>query len=185
MREKGGAMKSSVLLSALSVLLLWAAPAGAQNGDEPVEVRVDGLDPSPYGVSVTLRAFKTDEELHVMIGLSEGQAIARALGRQKPPRPMTHDLMKSLLDATGWQVQRVIIRDLVQESSGATFLADVVLEKNGTTQVIDARPSDAMALAVRTNAKIYVNPLVFVLERQQLEKEELEEGGPSEDILHL
>jgi bifunctional DNase/RNase len=177
-----------IILSIVSTLALCAAPLQAQRGDEAIEVRVDGLDPSPYGVSVTLRAFQTDEELHLMIGMNEGQAIARALGRQKPPRPMTHDLMKSLLDATGWRVQKVVIRDLVQERTGATFLADLVLERDGETQVIDARPSDAMALAVRTNAKIFVNPVVFLLEQQQMEREqplEPEEGEAKEDTLHL
>jgi bifunctional DNase/RNase len=167
---------------------LAAQQAPQETNDRLVEVRVDGLDPTPYGVSVKLRAFQTDEELHLMIGMSEGQAIARALGRQKPPRPMTHDLMKSILDTTGWRVQKVIIRDLVEErGGGATYLADLVLERNGATQVIDARPSDAMALAVRTNAKIYVEPMVFILEQQHLEKEQPPEPGEEkkEDILHL
>ena len=182
-------MKPAILLSVAWMAVLCAAPLSAQRAKEgateAVEVRVDGMDPTPYGVSITLRAFQSDETLHLMIGMNEGQAIARALGRQKPPRPMTHDLMKSLLDATGWRVQKVVIRDLVEERTGATYLADLVVEKNGETKVIDARPSDAMALAVRTNAKIYVNPVVFLLERQHEEQVPSPEEQNKEDTLHL
>jgi bifunctional DNase/RNase len=139
----------------------------AQQRDDAVEVTVGDLQATPYGVSVTLKASQSDEVLHMMIGVNEGEAIARALSHRTPPRPMTHDLITAILDKLGWHVQKVLIRDI----SGDTFLADLVLEKNGQTEVIDSRPSDAMAIAVRTDAKIFVSPEVFKAERQREEQE--------------
>ena len=141
----------------------------AQQRLEAVEVRVEDLRATPYGISITLRSPVSGEPLHMMIGVSEGESIARALSHRDPPRPMTHDLITTILGRTGWRVQRVLIRGL----SGSTFLADLVLEKNGETEIIDSRPSDAMAIAVRNDAKIFVNPEVFELERQR-EQQELE-----------
>jgi bifunctional DNase/RNase len=167
---------------AMVVILFWsvalaATSASAQQRREAVEVQVDDLQPTPYGVSITLRAARSEEILHMLIGVPEGEAIARALSHRRPPRPMTHDLITTILGRTGWRVQRVLIRGI----SGSTFLADLILEHNGQTEVIDSRPSDAMAIAVRSDAKIYVNPEVFEMERQR-EQQELERP-PSEESL--
>lgn len=152
----------------------------AQRRNEPVEVTVGGMEATPYGVSVTLRASQSRDAIRMMIGISEGEAIARALRHQRTPRPMTHDLLKAFLDRNGWRVQKVLIRDL----AGGTFLADVTLERNGETQVYDARPSDAMAIGLRYDAKIYVNREVFELQRKGEEGEK--ELKPSEpDTLRL
>jgi bifunctional DNase/RNase len=161
------------------------APAqGTRGASDPVEVSVEDLQATPYGVSITLRSAASSDVLNMMIGVTEGQAIARALRHEKTERPMTHDLMKTVLDRNGWRVQKVLIRDLTQSSrAGGTFLADLVLEKGGQTQVYDARPSDAIALGLRYDAKILVNPEVFELLRQQ---EEPAEPKPSEpDSLRL
>ena len=163
------------------LLLVWSialAPPflSAQQRREAVEVQVDDLQPTPYGVSVTLRAARSDDLLHMLIGVPEGEAIARALSHRNPPRPMTHDLIATILGRTGWHVQRVLIRGI----SGTTFLADLVLERDGETATIDSRPSDAMAIAVRSDAKIYVNPEVFEIERQR-ERQELE--PPAEESM--
>jgi bifunctional DNase/RNase len=147
----------------LSLLLL---PLKAQRRSEPVEVSVEDLQATPYGVSITLRSAESREVLNMMIGVAEGQAIARALRHEKTERPMTHDLLKAVLDHNGWRVQKVLIRNL----AGRTFLADLVLEKAGQTQVYDSRPSDAIAIGLRYDAKIYVNREVFDQQRQEEEK---------------
>jgi len=175
-------MNRNKLLAIVWILAVSAAPVLAQRRNDAVEVKVDNLEATPVGVSITLRASNSDQELHMMIGVSEGEAIARAMDNQKPPRPMTHDLIKMILDRTGWQVQKVVIRAI----SGNTYLADLVLQKKGETQVLDARPSDAMAVALRCGAKIYVNPEVFDVERQRNQPEHPEQETPSgEQGLHI
>lgn len=166
----------------LPILLLaaFALPLRAQRRIEAVEVTVGDLQATPYGVSITLRASQSRDSIHMMIGLSEGESIARALRHQKMPRPMTHDLLKAFLDRGGWRVQKVLIRDLAD----GTFFADLVLERAGETQVFDARPSDAMAIGLRYDAKIYVNPQVF--EQQRKGEEEQQQRRLSEpDTLRL
>ena len=145
-----------------------------------MEVRIVELEPTPAGVSITLRAVSSRDSIHMMIGFTEGESIMRAMSRQRTRRPMTHDLFKSFLDRNGWTVQKILIRDLSQ----GTFLADLTLEKGQETQVYDARPSDAMAIGVRYGAKIYVNEDVFGREKENEEKQK--EVKPSEpDTLRL
>ena len=164
----------------LSTLFL---PLKAQPRGEPVEVTVGDMEATPIGVSVTLRASGSKDAIHIMIGMAEGEAIARALRHQSTPRPMTQDLLKAILDRNGWRVQKILIRDL----AGGTFLADVILEKNGETQVYDSRPSDAMAIGLRYNAKIYVNREVFELERkgEEGDREEKKPKSSDPDTLRL
>jgi uncharacterized protein len=168
-REGTKSMRPIVILFLLWTFAVPATALLAQQPDNGVEVTVGDLQATPYGVSVTLKASRSDEVLHMMIGVNEGEAIARALSHRTPPRPMTHDLIAAILDKLGWHVEKVLIRDI----SGDTFLADLVLEKNGQTEVIDSRPSDAMAIAVRTDTKIFVSPEVFKME-QQREQQELQ-----------
>ena len=179
-------MKQIIFLFLIWIVASGVLPLSAQQPASAVEVKVDDLQATPYGISITLRASRSDELLHMLIGVSEGEAIARALSHRTPPRPMTHDLITAILGRTGWRVQWVLIRGI----RDATFLADLVLEKNGETAVIDARPSDAMAIAVRSDAKIFVNPEVFELERSQERQErnkqpKEETTPPAGEGLHL
>lgn len=151
----------------------------AQRREEGVEVKVENLEATPVGVSITLRAAATRETLQMMIGFAEGQSIARAMQHQKSERPMSHDLFKSFLDRNGWRVQKVLIRDL----QGGTFLADLTLENDSdhATQVYDARPSDAMAIGLRYGAKIFVSPQVFEAQKKhQREGEKQIRSKPDE-----
>lgn len=151
----------------------------AQQRDEGVEVEVQGLEATPIGIAITLRATDKPEALHLMIGFPEGQSIARALQHQKADRPMSHDLFKAFLDRNGWRAQKVLIRDMKE----GTFLADLTLEKDNETQVYDARPSDALAIGIRYGAKIYVNPQVFEKQKQgQGEEEQEEKTAPPEQL---
>jgi len=91
--------------------------------------------------------------LPVVIGLSEVNAIKMKLGGIKPPRPLTHDLLLSTIEQLGARVDSILI-DRLQNN---TFYAKLKLKSNGTKEVlIDARPSDAVALALRANATIQV-----------------------------
>ena len=156
----------------ISLLVLWCVSSmvvRAQRRDDGVEVNIDDLEATPVGVSITLRSSDSRETLHMMIGFTEGQSIARAMRHEKTERPMSHDLFKAFLDRNGWHVQKVLIKDL----KAGTFIADLTLEgKDHETQVYDARPSDAMAIGIRYGAKIFVNRQVFEQQKKGEDQEE-------------
>lgn len=95
--------------------------------------------------------------LPVWIGLYEGGAIGMALAGQQFPRPLTHDLVVNIVKELGAVIKNISITDLTD----STFYAQIVLEKDGKKIVIDARPSDAVAVAVRVQADIFVEERVF------------------------
>ncbi len=95
--------------------------------------------------------------LPIIIGGYEAQAIALEMEGIKPPRPLTHDLLKTFVDNLGATVVEVIVSELKEN----TFFAKIILEASSLTNEIDARPSDAIALAVRTAAPIYVRESVM------------------------
>lgn len=93
----------------------------------------------------------------IVIGIVEIFAIDRRLKGIKPARPMTHDLLASVIDSLGAQIEKIVINDLRNH----VFYARVHLSLNGQTVEIDSRPSDAIALGVATDAPIYVAEHVF------------------------
>ena len=95
--------------------------------------------------------------LPIFIGGPEATAIAFALEGVDTPRPMTHDLLKNVLDQLGWSLERVVITELRE----STFFAELHLSANGQTQVVSSRPSDAIALAVRTGTVIFADESVL------------------------
>jgi uncharacterized protein len=121
---------------------------------EKIQLIVLGLSASPANnnaYALILKELDGTRRLPIIIGAFEAQAIALELEGVAPPRPMTHDLLKSLIDSYGSTLTEVIISELRE----GTFYAKLVFEDFGFE--IDARPSDAVALAVRCNAPIYVN----------------------------
>lgn len=114
-----------------------------------------GLSTSPSSggaYALILNEIEGSRRLPIIIGTFEAQAIALELEHIKPPRPMTHDLMKNVIQTFGAEIQQVYINDL----SEGTFFAQIIYQKNGEEIKQDARPSDAIALAVRFNAPIFV-----------------------------
>ncbi|MBI3997797.1 MAG: bifunctional nuclease family protein [Armatimonadetes bacterium] len=101
-----------------------------------------------------------DEEetiaLPIWIGQAEAMAIAMRLQSVQPPRPMTHDLLHNVLEQLQAKVTRVVVSDV----RDATYFAEIHLSRNGTAFVIDSRPSDAIALALRADAPIFVEDKV-------------------------
>jgi len=124
-----------------------------------VAVRVDRvtLDTSTNRFVVILRDDINGRWLPIVVGSPEAQAIALQLERISPPRPLTHDLMKSLLDSIRASVTRIVVNDLREN----TYYAAISLKTNGTIKEIDARPSDAIALALRMQAPIFVEEIVM------------------------
>ncbi len=95
--------------------------------------------------------------LPIFIGGPEATAIAFALEQVETPRPMTHDLMKDVLDDLGVRLERVVVTEL----RDSTFYAELHLTGNGQTHVVSSRPSDAIALAVRTGTTIFADESVL------------------------
>jgi hypothetical protein len=139
----------------------------------PKVVTVAGVtvDPATKSPIVVLRDPETGDVVPIWIGLLEANAIALALEGTEPPRPMTHDLMKSILVATGTTLRSVEIADI----RDSTYFALLHVEGNGESVRIDARPSDAIALALRCGAQILVSGAV--LAKSSISAPEASEGG--------
>lgn len=124
-----------------------------------VEMKVAGLtiDPVTNTPIVILKDREEKRILPIWIGLFEASAIATELEGINFSRPMTHDLIRDILANLGVEVLKVEVHDLRNN----TFFANIHLLREGKTQVIDARPSDALALALRAGAPIYVEERVI------------------------
>ena len=140
-----------------------------------VEIRGLMLDPSSNVPIVILRDTQSQLFLPIWIGVFEANAIALKIEGVEPPRPMTHDLLRLMLDQLGAKVEKIVISDLKE----STFFAVIHVQQGGKTVTIDARPSDAIALALRVEAPIYV--LQAVLDKAQAA--ELTTEGSDEEKL--
>ncbi|MEI7811313.1 MAG: bifunctional nuclease family protein [Ignavibacteria bacterium] len=129
---------------------------------DKVQVEILGLSTAPSAggaYAILLKEIHGVRRLPIIIGAFEAQAIALEIESIKPPRPLTHDLLKIVIDNLGASVQEVLINELREN----TFFARITLEVSSLTNDIDARPSDAIALAVRTQSPIYVTEEVMKL----------------------
>jgi len=124
-----------------------------------IEVTVAGLGIAPPSSAplLLLKERDGDRVLPVGIGPLEAQAIVMPLQGVKPPRPLTHDIMLEIVSSLGGHLRRVEIVELIE----STFHARLMLETDGQERVYDIRPSDAVALAVRTETPIFVAEAVF------------------------
>ena len=132
-----------------------------------IAVKVAQLSFSNMGFVVLLRASKDKRTLPIFIGAAEAQAIAIQINKVEIPRPLTHDLFKNVLDFLECRLKRVEVCDLVD----GTYYARLILERDANEMPIDSRPSDAIALALRFAAPIFVDEKVMqeagvVLEEQ-------------------
>lgn len=126
------------------------------------------------GFVVLLKSRMDERSLPIIIGVPEAQSILIALNKMDIPRPLTHDLMKNLLDLFDGRLVSVEICDL-QEN---TYYAQLVIEKDTRRVELDCRPSDAIALALRTNVAIWVNPEVMERAGRIIKPEELAAEAP-------
>lgn len=124
-----------------------------------IEMKIRGLmvDPSTNAPIVILKDVASDTVLPIWVGLFEANAIALEVEKSSPPRPMTHDLLKNLIHGLNAAIQRVVVTELRDD----TFYAVIWMEQNGEVVTLDARPSDAIALALRTDCPIYVSEEVL------------------------
>ena len=119
-----------------------------------IEMKVAGiaLDAVTRSPIVLLKDGSDRRALPIYIGQEQARAIMGAMENQKPPRPLTHDLMVNMLEAWNMTLDRVIIHTLQKD----TFYAALILQQGDVKKEIDARPSDAIAIALRTNTPIWV-----------------------------
>ena len=124
-----------------------------------VEMRVKGLmiDPVSNMPIIVLKDPAGETVLPIWVGIFEANAIAMQLEKIASPRPMTHDLLRTAIESLQARVQRIVITDLREN----TFFALIHLDRAGEHLAIDARPSDAMALALRADAPIFVEETVL------------------------
>jgi hypothetical protein len=147
-----------------------------------------------YQRVVILREKQSERYLCIWIGPAEADAIAVQLQEVSVARPLTHDLLRSVIDQLGAQVSHIIVNDL----SNDTFYARIVLDVNGSSMEVDSRPSDAIALAVRAKVPIFADESVLEragvmldkdgetverLERVKVDPEEIERMSAFKDFI--
>lgn len=154
-----------------------------------VELEVIAIEPEPSLAarrgqgrpesSVMLLRETTDPGriLPIHIGWAEAQAIEWGLAQVQTPRPMTHDLMKNLLDEVGVQVERIVVTELRND----TFFAEIILRAAGDVHTVSARPSDAVALALRIGVPIFADE--DVLSQAGIIPQAEEDSEPTEEVV--
>jgi bifunctional DNase/RNase len=142
-----------------------------------VEVRVQslGLDRSSNTPVVILEEMEGERVLPIWIGPGEASAIAMQLADMEFSRPLTHDLLVSVMGGLGGVLKKVIITRVEKN----TYYAELIIHRNGEVISVDARPSDSIAVALRVDARIFAQD--ELLERASIEvaEDEPAQGGPS------
>jgi hypothetical protein len=124
-----------------------------------IEMRIKGLmiDPITNMPIIILRDPHSESLLPIWVGIFEANAIALEMEKVVTPRPMTHDLLRDVVSSLEGQVERIVVTELKEN----TFFALIHLRRDGRTITVDARPSDAIALALRTRAPIFAEEAVI------------------------
>jgi bifunctional DNase/RNase len=111
------------------------------------------IDEKRHDQIIVLKEKNSDKLLPIVIGINEASAIKMKLSNIAPPRPLTHDLVKSIMDSLDAKLESVVI-DKIEDN---TFFAKLsIKDSSGQIKIIDSRPSDSIALALRSDAKIFV-----------------------------
>ena len=131
---------------------------------DEIEMQIRGLmmDPVTNMPIVVLKDVESDLVLPIWVGIFEANAIALELEKTATPRPMTHDLLQNMARGLNAEVRKVVVSELRDD----TFYAVIWLDHAGETVTMDARPSDAIALALRWDCPIYVNRSVIENSKQ-------------------
>ncbi len=124
-----------------------------------IEVKIDSIRVSLMSQHrvVVLKELDSDRYLPIWIGPFEADAITLQLQGVQVARPLTHDLLKSIIDQMGAKISHIIVTELKND----TFFANIVMDVDGKSITIDARPSDAIALGVRVDAPLFIAPQVM------------------------
>jgi bifunctional DNase/RNase len=123
------------------------------------QMKIEGLlfDPRSNMYILLLKEIGGENTLPIWIGRPEADSIALALGKITTPRPLTHDLIKNVLEGLKTEVTKIVVTEIVDN----TYYAAIYLNKGGVEIPIDSRPSDAIAVAIRTSSPIFVDNSVI------------------------
>jgi hypothetical protein len=130
-----------------------------------------GIDLLTHDPVVILKDLEGKRYLPILIGPFEATAIALALEGTPVPRPLSHDLMRTMLESLQATLEQIVIHDI----KDSTFFAKLIVRRNGEAQEIDARPSDGIALALRMQAPIFVSDKIVLEETVGDKKAEVED----------
>jgi bifunctional DNase/RNase len=163
------------------------------NSQDTIQVDIFGLSLTPSisggGYAIILKEISGNRRLPIIIGQYEAQSIALELEGIKPPRPLTHDLLKEVIETFGYSVNYIVINEL----RDSTFFAKIKFDSTSIEEM-DARPSDAIAIALKFSSPIYVNSDIMdevgfvpeydeqVLPKQEGEFEDSDAGSNPEQI---
>ena len=137
-----------------------------------VKIRALMMDPNSGTPIIILKDVQSDTMLPIWVGAYEANAIALEIEKHAPPRPMTHDLLRNLIVELGVRVERVVVTSLRDN----TFFAVIEMRNSdGDRLVLDSRPSDAIALALRADCPIFVDMEVIKASHNTLSTEESED----------
>ena len=138
----------------------------------PVTIKKIIFFPPSKNYAIILNDSETNMQLPIIIGTFEAQAIALGIEKIKMPRPMTHDLLANIMEKESLTVEKIVITQLLE----GTFYANIFY-KNTQNEliIIDSRPSDAIAIALRTNCNIFVSEQVMKEAGQKINLEDLQE----------
>ncbi len=146
----------------------------------PMEVGGIGFDPRNFSPLVLLKDKDELNFLPIWIGIFEATAIAMEMQGVTPPRPMTHDLIKELIEKLGAKVSKVVISDV----KDGTFYANIEIDdKDGKKIVLESRPSDAIAIAVRFSAPLFVAEVVMMQSKLVNAEKDAEETKKFKDFI--
>jgi hypothetical protein len=151
---------------------------GTHKANEIIEVRIRGLmmDPSTSMPIIVLKDVASEAVMPIWVGIFEANAIALEIEKVAAPRPMTHDLARNLIRNLNARLERVVISELKDD----TFYATLWLQQGNEPLVLDARPSDALALALRADCPIYVTD--EVMQKAKLNTTGQAEGPTAEQL---
>jgi bifunctional DNase/RNase len=147
---------------------------------QEVEMKIRGLmmDPTANTPIVILKDVVSDRMLPIWVGASEANAIALEIEKTAPPRPMTHDLLRNVITQLGAIVDRVVVTDLIEN----TFYAVIEMTLDGRKLLIDSRPSDAIALALRVDCPIFVSEDVITNSRNTIDGSKLRVAEDDDEV---
>jgi len=150
--------------------------------DSQIElVKVENISLSNLGFVIFLKKENHSKVLPIFIGAPEAHSIAAAYNNHKFPRPLSHDLFRNILELLDCNITKIIITDLVE----STFFAKIYLKNAEENFQIDARPSDAVAMALRFRAPIYVSKAVMESASISLNQDELSSFSEMDTVQQL
>jgi bifunctional DNase/RNase len=166
-------MAARSLRRALLCLALGCSTSGRPPGDEvSVHVGELSIDPDTGSPVLVLAEDGGERRLALWIGFAEASSIASEMQQIHPPRPNTHDLLQEVIAELGGRVERVVVTELRE----STYYAVLRVQANGRLMEIDARPSDAIAVALRVAAPLFVRESLF----EKSQEEPIGNGGGQE-----